>query len=89
MDTIQPLYSERLTKKFFLSLPYGVYLTSNVALTPGQPIFAETVAPAEEREAQWKRILAGRVNHQLCNVFRTAQDYIESSLEVRFPREHN
>ena len=86
---IQPLYSERLTKKFFLSLPCGVYLTSNVALTPGQPIFAETVSPVDEREAQWKRIVAVRVNNQLCNVFPTPQDYIQHSLEVRFPKEHN
>ena len=85
----QPLYCERLTKKCFLSLPCGVYLASNVALTPGQPMFAETVAPLDEREAQWKRIVAVRVNNQLCNVFQTPQDYIRHSLEVRFPREHN
>ncbi len=86
---IRPHYSERLTKKFFLSLPCGVYLTSNLALTPGQPIFAEPVAPLDEREAQWKRIVAVRVNNQLCNVFRTPRDFIRDSLEVRFPRERN
>ena len=86
---ILPLYSERLTKKFFLSLPCGVYLTSNVALTPGQPIFAETVAPPDEREAQWKKIVAVRVDNQRCSVFQTPGDYIRSSLEVRFPNERN
>ena len=86
---IQPLYCERLTKKFFMSLPQGVYLASNVALMPGQPIFAETVAPPEEREAQWKRIVAARVDNQLCNIFQTPEDYMRSSLEVRFPHERN
>ena len=86
---IQPLYCERLTKKFFLALPEGVYLASNVALMPGQPIFAETAAPLGEREAQWKRIVAVRVNNQLCNVFQTPDDYMRYALEVRFPHELN
>jgi hypothetical protein len=73
---IQPLYSERLTKKFLMSLPPGVYLASNVALMPGQPIFAETVVALGEREAQWKRIVAVRVNNQLCNVFQSPEEYI-------------
>jgi hypothetical protein len=72
-----------------MSLTPGVYLTSNVALMPGQPIFAETVAPPEEREAQWKRIVAVRVNNQLCNVFQTPEDYMRYGLEVRFPNERN
>ena len=86
---IQPLYSERLTKKFFMSLPQGVYLASNVALMPGQPIFAETLAALGEREAQWKKIVVVRVDNQRCSVLQTPGDYIRSSLEVRFPNERN
>lgn len=86
---IQPLYCERLTKKFFMSLPQGVYLASNVALSPGQPIFAETVASLGEREAQWKRMVAVRVNNQLCSVFQTPEDYMRSNLEVRYHNERN
>lgn len=85
----QPLYRERLSKKFFVSLPAGLYLVSNVALAPGQPIFAKLVVPLETREAQWKRIKEVRVDGQLCSVFQTAADYIKYSLEVRYPNHPN
>lgn len=85
----QPLYSERLSKKFFMSLPAGLYLTSNVGLAPSQPIFAELVEPLEKREAQWKQIKELRVDNQLCGVFQTATDFIKFSLEVRYPNERN
>ena len=79
----QPLATKTLTKQFFKSLPVGVYLTSIVAEGRGQPSFAETVAPANEREEQWARILRARVNNSLCSVFKTPADFMAYSVEVR------
>ena len=47
-----PVLGERLTKSFFMGLPTGLYLASGVGHAPGQPCFAETVAPVEGRNAQ-------------------------------------
>lgn len=79
----QPLATKTLTKQFFKRLPVGVYLTRTLAAGRGQPSFAETVAPANEREAQWARILRARVNNTLCSVFKTAADFMAYSVEVR------
>jgi hypothetical protein len=80
---IQPLYNERLTRKFFMNLPEGVYLVSGVGYAPGVPVFGETVLPVAEREAQWQRIREARVNGRLCDVFRTQQEHAHFSAQIR------
>ena len=89
MATKQPILSGNLTKKFLLSLAAGDYLVSNVGEAPGQPMFAQTIKSKEQREAQWKDIVAARANGRLCHVFNSAKDYVAFSLEIPFSRERN
>ena len=74
-STGQPLKSGKLSKKFLMALGEGLFLVSNVHHTPLQPIFAETVAAANMREAQWRRIAEFGANNRLCYVFNTKEDY--------------
>jgi hypothetical protein len=73
--TQQPV-REKLTKKFFMGLPKGVYLTSNTYKQNRKPIFADyVVAKGAAREAQWKSIKASGVDQNLCNVFKSSKEY--------------
>lgn len=81
--------SGRLTKKFFMSLPEGLYLVSGVGDAPGQPAFGETVSAIMEREAQWQRILNARINNRLCDVFQSSANYMKYTLAIRYRRERN
>jgi hypothetical protein len=85
----KPLLSGNLTKKFFLSLLAGDYLVSNVMEAPSQPMFAQTIAPQDQRERQWKDIVAAHANGRRCHVFASAKDYIAMSLDVPFPNDRN
>jgi hypothetical protein len=85
----QPIMSGPMTKKFLMGLPEGVYLVSGVGEAPGQPAFAEIVAPLAERGAQSQRILSARFNNRSCEVFRRPADYIRFSLEIKYRRELN
>jgi hypothetical protein len=71
--------SHKLTKKFFMSLPTGVYVVSNCydTLRPGHatPVFNEYVLPEDERRSQWGRIKAAYADQRLCDVYRSAEDY--------------
>ncbi len=80
---LQPLAWQRLTRRFFMQLPAGVYLASNVSFEPGRPIFGELVAPLAERGAQWLRIREHRVDQQTCEVHATADDYANSKADSR------
>ena len=78
MNEKQPLGSHKLTKKFFASLPAGVYVVSNCydTLGPGRatPVFNEYVVPEEERKSQWDRIKAACADQRLCDVYRSVED---------------
>jgi len=62
--TGQPLKSDaKLTKKYYMGLPDGVFLVSSVGgFTPFDRDFAESVVPSAERNAQWQRICEKRVD---------------------------
>jgi len=79
MNENQPLGCHKLTKKFFMSLPAGVYVVSNCYDTLGlgcaTPVFNEYVAQREERKAQWDQIKAVGADQRLCDVYRSAEDY--------------
>jgi hypothetical protein len=75
MDNDAPLKDERLSKRLLMGLPDGVFLVSGVGESPWEPTFAEDVAPVNQREEQWKRILQARVNHRNCTVFKSRSDY--------------
>ncbi|OJX79927.1 hypothetical protein [Magnetospirillum sp. 64-120] len=60
---------ERLTKKLLWSLAEGTFIASNCMQADHSPIFAETLKPLAEREEQWARIRAERLNGTLFNIF--------------------
>jgi len=65
----------KLTKKYLMSLPEGVYLVSNILKNPMQSCFAEKVAPLNLRKDQWNRIIKADVQQNLCHVFKTEDEY--------------
>ncbi|MFC1765278.1 hypothetical protein ACFL6U_24800 [Planctomycetota bacterium] len=93
MEDKRYLGSHKLGKKFFMSLPTGVYLASNCydSLGPGRatPCFHGTVLPIEEREAQWELIRASFADQRLCDVYKSIDEFkqhIESkSAEPGYP----
>ena len=75
----------KLSKRFFMSLPAGIYLVSNCheMIEPGRyrPCFNESIVPPAEREAQWIRIKAAHADHRLCCVYRNSEDHKRSLQE--------
>lgn len=59
----------RLSRKRFQTIPAGLYLVSNCCNRFMEPVFAETVSSADERDVQWQRIVAARADQRLCRVF--------------------
>lgn len=84
-----PIQSAPLTKKFLMSATKGLFLVSNVGRSPIQPSFAEIVQPTDEREDQWKRIVACKANHRLCHLFKTPNAFLEFSSRLTTPDERN
>jgi len=79
MNENQPLECHKLTKKFFMNLPEGLYLVSNVYDTLGYscatPIFNEYIVQRENRNAQWDKIKSVGADQRLCDVYRSAEEY--------------
>jgi hypothetical protein len=75
----------KLTKQFFINLPAGVYLVSNVGDSPRQRSFAEYVVSLSERENQWARIRAARVDQRTCMIF-VSEESFRQWLDHNFPR---
>ena len=75
--TSNPLHEGiRLTKKFYMGLPDGVYLVSAVGgFTPFDRDFAEKVGIASERQAQWNRIRERHIDGGRCDVFANEADF--------------
>jgi len=75
------LRSAKLTKKFFMGLPSGIYLMSNLVGQDRDSVFREYVlSPLSEREKQWQKIKLAGVDSRLCRLFKTenqALDWIE------------
>jgi len=63
------LAREKLTRAFFLTLPDGVYVMSNIFLTPARSAYEARVAPKAQRSQQWQGV-PKNVRHRLCSVFR-------------------
>jgi hypothetical protein len=75
MSSSAPLKSGKLTKKFLMGIEEGLFLVSNIGHTPLQPVLAEKVAPINNREYQWARIIEVGANNRLCHVFKSKVDY--------------
>lgn len=65
----------KLTKKFFMQLPEGVFLVSNVFHNPTTTVFAEEVSPVSERSAQWDRIVSAGADQRGCRVFKSRIEF--------------
>ena len=79
----------KLSKKFFASLPNGVYLVSNCYASPPISNFAEYVVPSAEREEQWQRITAAGADQRLCRVFKDQaayQQWLDEHVHLMFPK---
>jgi hypothetical protein len=78
------LHSAKLTKKFLMSLPNGVYLMSNLAATRNKPVFSEyIISPITEREKQWARIKLAGANNRLCRIFKTEKQAFDWISEMQ------
>lgn len=72
------LRSAKLTKKFLMSLPKGIYLMSNVAGQDRDSVFREYIlSPLSEREKQWQRIKLAGADSRLCRLFKTETQAID------------
>jgi hypothetical protein len=60
---------QKLTLKYLLSLTEGHWLVSNLMSRDGRTLFAESVAPAHARRAQWERAQAAGATQRACHVF--------------------
>ena len=74
-DTTLEKMRSKLTKKFYLQIPAGLYLVSNLGWAPGKPIFEEKVVRQSDRENQWERILKCGADQRLCLIFANKKDH--------------
>lgn len=65
------LRSAKLTKKYLMGLPPGIFLMSNLIGPDLAPRFAEyVISPISEREKQWRKIVSLGCNGKLCRIFK-------------------
>jgi hypothetical protein len=72
---------ERLTKKLLISLTEGKFVASNV-WEGGVPVFAEHVSPVQEREEQWRRVVAANADQELCEIYPNETAFRQRSAAV-------
>lgn len=78
------LRSARLTKKFLMSLPKGIYLMSNIVGQDRDPVFREYIlSPLSEREKQWQRIKLAEADNHLCRLFKTEKQAIDWIKDIK------
>lgn len=76
MNKTEPVISVKLTKKFYMQLPEGLYLVSNTYKNQMQSIFEEETSPPAERIQQWGRIVRAGADQRLCRVFQNKEEYV-------------
>lgn len=79
----------KLTKRFFMSLPSGAFVASNVLGGPGlTPSFAGPVADsADARTEQWERAVAVGAAQRTCRVFAREAQFREWLKDMEFLRQ--
>lgn len=69
----------KLTNKYLLGLPTGVYLVSNcykkVAPNTSTPIFYEYTEQPAKRISQWERIKTVGADQGLCDVYQSSEEF--------------
>jgi hypothetical protein len=78
MQKYKPLLRAKLSKKFFMQLEDGVFLTSNCTNENAKPIFAQEVWPMHIRALQWQLIVDVGASHRLCEIFQSKEDFEET-----------
>jgi hypothetical protein len=76
----------KLSKRFLMQLPEGMYLVSMTLNPDCSARFEEYVSPPSEREEQWKRIKKKGVDRRKCKIFRSKE--ISDECVVDFARRH-
>jgi len=65
-----------------MSLETGVFMVSNrfdvIDKNTSAPSFSEYVLPAKNREEQWKRIKAAKLEQRHCSIYPNAEECIKS-----------
>jgi hypothetical protein len=69
------MINSKLTKKFFMNLPEGLFLVSNIFPTMETSVFAKETSPFSQRLDQWKRIISVGADQRLCHVFGSKEEY--------------
>ncbi|GEM_PF-3210295 len=72
---LPPQRRAKLTKKFYLQIPSGLYLVSNICWTPYSPVFGEKVVKDADREKQWKRIVDCGAAQKMCHIFANQKEH--------------
>ena len=84
--------NHKLTKKFFSTLPPGVYLVSNCYEQIGPntftPAFYEYTELPEGRKAQWERIKAAGADQRICDVYKSLEAF-KKNAEYKTARDEN
>jgi len=70
-----PCFYDRLTREIFMSLRQGSFLVTNTKGAGGRPTLTLTIAPDEQREQQWEKILNGGGAHEPCVLYSSAAEY--------------
>jgi hypothetical protein len=76
--------SAKLTRKFFMSLPEGAIIVSNIGEGPGQPTCFEAVSSASERNKQWERFVLLGCNNRQCSIFSTEDEAVEFLGSIKY-----
>ena len=92
METNGFICRGKLTKKFFSTLPVGVFLVSNCyeKLSPKKstPLFYEYTESPEGRKTQWERIKTVGADQRLCDVFESSEAF-KKDVECKTARNEN
>jgi|GEM_PF-2568769 len=75
MDVLNAGNPQNLTKKYFFSLPEGVYLVSGAGVMPMVRHLSEYVAPADQRSAQWQKIREIHMDQKVCYVYKNEDEF--------------
>jgi len=70
-----PGFYDSLTREIFMSLRQGAFLVTNTKGAGGRPTLTLTIAPNEQREPQWEKIVRGGGEQQPCGLYSSAAEY--------------
>jgi hypothetical protein len=76
------MFRVKLTKKCFMNLPDNVLLISNIGYSMTEPCFSEEIAPLNEREEQWQRIIAAGAAQRLFHICKNMGEWTSFLFQV-------